>query len=85
MGKKYIVELDRKACIGAAACAAVFPEKWEIQDDGKVDLAGGKKSKDEKQFLEIDEEDFEKFRLSAEVCPVLAIHIYDKETKRKLI
>ncbi len=86
MGKKYIVELDRKGCIGAAACAAVAPEFWKMVDDGKVDLINGKRlEKNAKQTIEVDEKDLEKMKLSAEVCPVIVIHIYDKETGEKII
>jgi ferredoxin len=86
MGKKYIVELDRKGCIGAATCAAVAPEFWQMQDDGKVDLLGAEKlEKNTKQKLEIDEKDFEKLKLSAEVCPVVVIKIYDKETGKEVV
>ena len=86
MGKKYIVELDRKGCIGAASCAAAAPEFWQMQDDGKVDLINGEKlEKNTRQRIEIDEKDLEKMKLSAEVCPVIVIHIYDKETGEKII
>jgi len=86
MGKKYIVELNRKGCIGAASCAAAAPEFWQMQDDGKVDLINAmKESKNTVQKLEIDEKDLEKMKLSAEVCPVIVVHIYDKETGEKII
>ena len=38
--KKYKVVFDKRACIGAAACAAVAPEFWEMQEDGKAHLVG---------------------------------------------
>ena len=43
MGKKYLIEYDRDACIGAAACVAVQPDQWSIVDDGKADLKDSKK------------------------------------------
>ena len=32
---KVTIEMNRDACIGCGACAAVCPENWEMQDDGK--------------------------------------------------
>ena len=86
MGKKYIVELDRKGCIGSATCAAAADGFWLMQDDGKIDLVNGEKlENNQKQRLEIDEEQLEKLKLSAEVCPVRVIKIFDKETGEKII
>ena len=84
MGKKYLIEYDRDACIGAAACVAVQPDQWSIVDDGKADL---KDSKKEGKILikEIDESELDKYKDAAESCPVTVIHIIDKETKKKII
>lgn len=81
---KYKVELDRVTCIGAGACAAVCPEYWEMQADGKVDIKGGKKKDNEWQWIEVDEKDLESNMEAAKVCPVNAIHITNKETGEKL-
>ncbi len=90
--KTYKIVFDRKNCIGAAACAAVAPEFWVMNEDGKADLIG---SKDENgnQVLIIKESQLTKEGKSvlqinkdaAEVCPVQVIHIYDNETGEKLI
>ena len=39
---KYKISYSREGCIGAAACVAVNPKYYEMKDDGKVDLIGGK-------------------------------------------
>ena len=28
---KWLVQYDRKGCIGAATCEAVYPERWSVQ------------------------------------------------------
>lgn len=86
MSKKYKIVYDRNACIGAAACAAVAPEFWKMCEDGKADLIGYTEE-DGKQVLVISEEqmtDKMKNALAlnkeaAEVCPVLAIRIFDED------
>lgn len=91
--KTYKVVYDRKACIGAAACAAVAPEFWKMADDGKADLIGHELDENGNQVLVLKESDLTddmKHRLelhkeAAEVCPVQAIHVYDEETGEKLV
>lgn len=86
MGKKYLVELDREGCIGAAACVAVDPENWDIVEDGKVDLKNSKQDSKTSFFVrEIDESELQKWKEAAEACPVTVIHIIDLETKKRII
>jgi len=86
MGKKYIIEYDRTGCIGAAACVAVFPEGWEMEQNGKATLLAGTAKKDSnKETLEIDEAELEKHLEAAKVCPVTVIHVTEKDTGKKLI
>lgn len=73
--KKYIIEYDREGCIGAAACIAVAPDSWEMDDDGKANLL--KK--------EIDEDELEINKQAAEACPVNVIRIKDKDTGEYII
>ncbi|RME53688.1 ferredoxin [Candidatus Woesearchaeota archaeon] len=72
---KYKIEFDREACIGAAACAAVLPEVWEIQDDGKPIV----------KIPEFDDDALEANMEAAKACPVNVIHIVNKETGERLI
>ena len=92
--KKYKIVFDRKACIGAAACAAVCPEFWEMKDDGKAHLIGSKSlDNNDKQELVIKEKQLTKAKKSAlacnkeaaEDCPANVIHIFDEDTGEKLI
>ena len=72
---KYKVVFDKSTCIGALACSASHPELWKNTDDGKVNLIGGKKGKDGKFELVIDESKYKAFKESADACPVGAIKI----------
>ena len=84
--KRYNVTYDREQCIGAGACIAAFPERWEMADDGKADLKGGKPNEDNSvQELEITEKEFKQMMDSAQSCPVAVIHIIDLETNKRLI
>jgi ferredoxin len=72
--KKYKIEFDREACIGAAACCAVAPEQWVMRQDGKPDLI----------YPEIGEDKLKENIEAAEVCPVRVIKIIDKKTGKVL-
>jgi ferredoxin len=86
--KRYKIVYDREGCIGAAACVAAYPERWQLMDDGKADITGeGAKRNDDntEQTLEISEEEFQKMMDSAQACPVTVIHIVDLETGQRVI
>ena len=82
---KYLLEHDRPNCIGCAACVAVHPKRWEMNEDGKSDIITANTREDGWQELEIDEEDFEADKLAAESCPVNVIHLKKKDTGEKII
>ncbi|MBI2664842.1 ferredoxin [Candidatus Woesearchaeota archaeon] len=85
MPKKFLLEHNRPDCIGCGACAAVAPEFWEMNDDGKSDIKSGKSREDGWQELEIEEKDFEQNKQAAESCPVNVIHLKKKDTDEKII
>jgi len=74
---------NRKECIGAASCAAVCPEFWVMNEDGKADLIGGKEISDGIFEREISDEEKTQAQKSviacnkeaAESCPVNVIKI----------
>jgi len=72
--KKYKIEFDREGCIGAAACCAVAPEQWVMQQDGKPNLAHD----------EIGDDRLKENIEAAEVCPVRVIIIKEKKTGKQL-
>ena len=83
--KKYQVQHDRPNCIGCAACAAVAPDFWTMDEDGKSDIVGCKKRDDEWEELDIEEKHYKENREAADSCPVNVIHIVNKETGEKII
>jgi ferredoxin len=83
--KKYRVEHDKPNCIGCGACAAVAPDYWEMNDDGKADIKKAKTRDDGWQERDIKEEDLQHNKEAAESCPVNVIHIIKKENNEKII
>jgi len=53
----YILQHNRPDCIGCAACEAVAPDFWEMNDDGKSDIKGGKHLDNGWQELDFEEKD----------------------------
>ena len=82
---KFLLEHNRPDCIGCGACAAVAPEFWEMNDDGKSDITDGKDRDDAWQEREIEEKDFETNKHAAESCPVNVIHLKNADTGEKTI
>ena len=74
---KFKLEHDRPNCIGCAACAAVAPDFWEMNDDGKSDIIDAPVREDAWQEKEIDEKDFQANKEAADACPVNVIHIIE--------
>ena len=84
-GKKYRIIYDRQACIGAAACVAVFDKRWEMVADNKANLKGGTETSKDVWQLDIDDSEYEDLKTSGDVCPVNAIHVFKLETGEKII
>lgn len=64
------IVVDRQACIGAGSCVVVTDELFQL-DDGNLAYV-----------VDPDSHDQETIKLSAESCPVLAVHLYDKDGKK---
>tara|TARA_Y100000310_G_scaffold343833_2_gene453370 strand:+ start:323 stop:565 length:243 start_codon:yes stop_codon:yes gene_type:complete len=72
---KHKISHFKKECIGCAACAAVNPDFWEMDDEGMANLKCSKKV-DDHQEREIDTEvDLAINQEAADVCPVGIIKI----------
>ena len=82
---KFLIQYDRNGCIGAGVCAAVAPDHWVMNQDGKADLVNAKEVSEGQFELEIDEKDLEVNKQAAEGCPAVVIHIINKETGEKVI
>ncbi len=84
-GKKYRIIYDRAACIGAAACVAVFDKRWEMVVDNKANLKGGVETSKDVWQLDIDDSEYEDLKTSGDVCPVNVIHVFRLESGEKII
>ena len=73
----YKLKHDIANCIGCGACEAVASDFFEMKDDGKVTVKGGKKS-GENYELDFNEKDFAIIKDAADSCPVNVIHIVKK-------
>jgi len=82
---KYLLQHNRPDCIGCAACEAVAEEFWEMKEDGKSDIKGGKNLENGWQELDFKEKNFEENKEAADSCPVNVIHIIKKDTGEKII
>lgn len=85
--KRYRVVYDRANCAGVLTCVAFYPNRWQTnKEDGKADLVGGKEEQNNPGTwtLEFTEEELERFKTSAEVCPVKVIRIIDMETNEEI-
>lgn len=61
------VSIDKNACIGCGACAAICPEYFEMGDDTKADVKKGKEK--------VGKADEKKVKEAVDGCPVSAIKI----------
>lgn len=69
-GKIRRIVVDREACIGAGSCIVVAEKLYQLDEQNLA------------YIVDPDSHDQETVRLSAESCPVLAIHLYDEEGKK---
>jgi len=82
---QYTLQHNRPDCIGCAACEAVAPDFWEMKEDNKSDIKGGRNRDDGWQELDLKEKNFQENKEAAESCPVNVIHIVKKGTGEKII
>lgn len=60
------VKINQKKCLGCGTCTFIYPEMFEINNEGKAEV---------KKIEKIDEE---KLKEAIESCPVEAIEIEEK-------
>jgi len=80
------VEFNREECIGAGACVAANASYWSIDEDGKATLQSATYDETKKVWvLDIaDDDQLQKQRDAAGVCPVNVIHIIDPSGKKEI-
>jgi len=64
-GEVRRVVVDRQACIGAGSCVVVTDQLFQLDDQNLA------------YVVDPDSYDDDMITLSAQSCPVLAIHLYD--------
>jgi ferredoxin len=71
-----IIVLEKSKCIGCGACGGTCPEYFELGEDGKSHLKGGKInfSDNDNEKLEINEEK-KCLKEAIDICPMQAIQI----------
>lgn len=68
---------DTVNCIGCGACAAICPDFWELGDDSKAHLKGGKVTKEHGEVIkeELTVKQLGCNKDAAESCPAKVISI----------
>jgi ferredoxin len=74
------IRVDREKCIGAAACVALLPKVFKLDQENKavIHRQDGQESSDWADYIEVDASPDELIA-AAESCPVLAIIIEDDD------
>lgn len=71
--------LEHQKCIGCGTCVAICPKYWQMGDDGKANLLGGKT--DSKGNYELEVKKLECNQEAADACPVQCIRIENPKSK----
>ena len=69
---RYIIEIKKDLCIGAATCVAIAPNTFKLNENNKA------------IFLEAEWEDDDVIMAAAQSCPVFAIIIRDAATGKQI-
>ena len=85
---KFKIVYDRPGCIGAGSCVTQDPERWQMDfADNKAVLKNGVKNTETEMLeleLEGDQSTLDKLLKGAQACPVIVIHVYNKDTGEKV-
>lgn len=79
--EKHKFVYDMENCIGCSSCAALDPENWKMQPNGKSSLKDSEEVDTELFEKEFPETELDKNLETARSCPVNVIHI-EKDKKR---
>ena len=82
---EFKIKHDRPNCIGCGACAAVFPDKWFMEEDGKSSVRDCSKTSEGWEELAFDDNEYDNHKAAADSCPVNVIHVHKKENDEKII
>lgn len=77
---KITIKVDKDMCIGAAACVAVSPDTFRMNEENKaVVMDHGQDGNLYEREVEVTDEELANIILGAESCPTLAISILDED------
>jgi ferredoxin len=83
--KKYLVQYNRRTCIGSGTCAAVCPSHWVMEESGKAKLLNSEFNEESQAFEKrIDETQLADNKAAADSCPPRCISILNEETGEKI-
>ena len=69
------VKVNKDACIGCGACAAICDEVFEINDEGLSEVKVEENSENKEEFISVKEELQDEVRDAADSCPTGAIEV----------
>ena len=69
------VKVNKDACIGCGACAAICDEVFEIDDEGLSEVKVEENSENKEEFVSVKEELQDEVRDAADSCPTGAIEV----------
>ena len=69
------VKVNKDACIGCGACAAICDEVFEINDEGLSEVKVEENSENKEEFVSVKEELQDEVRDAADSCPTGAIEV----------
>ena len=69
------VKVNKDACIGCGACAAICDEVFEINDEGLSEVKVEEENKEKEEFVSVKEELQDEVRDAADSCPTAAIEV----------
>ena len=77
------VKVNKDACIGCGACAAICDEVFEINDEGLSEVKVEENSENKEEFVSVKEELQDEVRDAADSCPTGAIEIEEGQEEEE--
>lgn len=77
------VKVNKDACIGCGACAAICDEVFEINDEGLSEVKVEEENKEKEEFVSVKEELQDEVRDAADSCPTGAIEVEEGQEEEE--
>ena len=77
------VKVNKDACIGCGACAAICDEVFEINDEGLSEVKVEEDNKEKEEFVSVKEELQDEVRDAADSCPTGAIEVEEGQEEEE--